>query len=232
MEAQTPASVGRLVRAMRVLTALSLGPGQNAKDLAKRFNVSRRTIYRDIELLRESGVDVYFDEQHDVYRLADGGHAVEPPHVEDDELTMLVLTAQLSLLHSFPGFAASVRETLFKLLARHPAGVRESLARLLNSCVVRVPDTKYTTDSLEKLGSIFKAIREQRQVRIAIQLNHEPPRRTKFAPYRVEVWSDRCAIVGRSSLHRCKKTFDIANIIHAEITDDRYQIPRGYRYWD
>ena len=48
-------------RAIRVLKKLQSGVSINAQQLADSMGVSRRTIFRDLNLLREAGVDLLFD---------------------------------------------------------------------------------------------------------------------------------------------------------------------------
>ena len=52
------------------------------------------------------------------------------------------------------------------------------------------------------------------------------PDATKLSPYRLG-WGPmgNWTLVGRSSLHRCVRTFSIARILRAELTEDPYAIP-------
>jgi len=47
--------------------------------------------------------------------------------------------------------------------------------------------------------------------------------------YRVIVADDGWFLVGKSSWHRKPYTFDIQDIMRAEITDDSYSIPPSFR---
>ena len=59
----------RHARMLRILCQLQSGSGLNAEDLADQLGVCRRTVFRDLNMMRQAGVDFYFDEKLDCYRL-------------------------------------------------------------------------------------------------------------------------------------------------------------------
>ena len=231
-EAQ-PAILRRHARALRILTCLQSGAGYNAADLSQQFNVSRRTIFRDISMIREAGVPVYFDEKSETYQLAARAQQITPPQFSEEDLRCLVLSSQLSLLQSFPDYANRIRETVSKLLAVHPSHCRQAASRLLRACVVRVP--RVSAVSMDIVKAIFQAIGRQQQIRILVENPAEDaqpgqvaPAWTKFSPYRFVISDDRWAVVGRSSIHRRNKTFAVQQIHNVEFTNESFAVPRGF----
>ena len=63
-------AVQRQARVLRMLNCLQSGPNFNAAELAERLKVSRRTVYRDLKMIRDAGVPVHFDAEHSAYRLS------------------------------------------------------------------------------------------------------------------------------------------------------------------
>ena len=59
-------------------------------------------------------------------------------------------------------------------------------------------------------------------------LNEGEEIRTKLNPYRLFFSRRSWYVVGRSSLHRATRTFNLGRIAEIELLDDRYQIPRGF----
>src|SRR3954465_6812242 len=59
----------RLRRLLRLVALLQAGRGYNANALALECEVSRRTIFRDLEVLRQAGVPVDFNDQEVSYRI-------------------------------------------------------------------------------------------------------------------------------------------------------------------
>ncbi|KAA5538824.1 helix-turn-helix domain-containing protein [Roseiconus nitratireducens] len=63
----------RLDRALRILNLLQSGRGYDPVGLTVELNVNRRTVYRDIALLREMGINIEFDSQQASYVIRGAG---------------------------------------------------------------------------------------------------------------------------------------------------------------
>ncbi len=225
-----PAVVGRQVRALRILNCLQAGPGFNAKDLARQLNVSRRTIFRDLDLIRRAGVQLYFDDRYDAYRLSYQSQCVEPPSFNERELAEFVLMAHLSLLQHFPGFGPSGREAAGKLLCAYPYSQRIAVSRLVNACVCEPPRKQPSKQVTDVLKTVLDSIRGQKRLRVVTRANErEGSVRTKFDPYRLQLAPDEWSLTGRSSVHRGEITLHMQEIRSAELTSETFEIPRGFR---
>jgi len=231
MTGNAEAIMGRHSRAIRILTCLQSGPVFNAKELAARMHVSRRTIYRDLNLIRGAGLRVEFDERNSGYKVSDGSpHALAPPGFSDRDLAKLALTSHLSLLHGFPQFGTAIRESVAKLLGYYSVDVRESVTRLLNCCVVDIPAPAYESHSLEILERLMGAITNGKVVRAYLNVaGKERPVATKLSPYRLVASLQDWSVVGRSSLHRRTLRIPIAKIASVQITPEKFEIPKNFR---
>lgn len=58
-------------RACKIAEQIRTGAQVTADNLAQKFNVSKRTIYRDLDLLRKSGISVQYDNLADSYCIID-----------------------------------------------------------------------------------------------------------------------------------------------------------------
>lgn len=79
----------RTERLLKMANLLQNSPGWTTTALAERFNVCRRTIFRDLQLLRQAELPLHVDEQFGGFRLS----TVPPPSTsrfEADELIALV----------------------------------------------------------------------------------------------------------------------------------------------
>ena len=59
----TPMNLSRIHRLLKLISLLQAGRGYNIEGLAGACGVSRRTIFRDLDLLRQSGVPLSLDDQ-------------------------------------------------------------------------------------------------------------------------------------------------------------------------
>src|SRR4051794_35530628 len=113
------AATGRahLSRLFQIVLFLQTERFPNARELAERCEVSRRTVYRDIELLEAAGIPVRYRQDREGYHLA-RGFFMPPTGVDETEaLALLVLARQwnvgdgLGLLRHAWGAAVKVAQT-------------------------------------------------------------------------------------------------------------------------
>src|SRR5215213_6294192 len=120
--------MNRLDRALGILLLLRSGKAISATELSRRFEVSTRTIYRDIEALSSLGVPVYAEMGRvGGFRLVEG-YFLPPVMFSVREAITLVLG--LSLLRNLRAspFAAERETGAQKLLAAIPDHLRMVLA--------------------------------------------------------------------------------------------------------
>jgi predicted DNA-binding transcriptional regulator YafY len=119
----------RLDRALGILLLLRSGATLSATELARRFEVSPRTIYRDIEVLSAVGVPVYAElGRRGGFRLLPG-YFLPPVMFSRGEATaLLVGAAMLRRLRATP-FAAELETAAQKVRAALSDEVREAITR-------------------------------------------------------------------------------------------------------
>lgn len=59
----------RVKRLLAIVAMAIEGRGFDSTTLCDRFNVSRRTVYRDLSVLCNNGFDIRYDSKMDSYRL-------------------------------------------------------------------------------------------------------------------------------------------------------------------
>lgn len=121
--------MNRLDRALAILLLLRSGKTLSAPELARRFEVSQRTIYRDVETLSAVGVPIYSEPgRHGGFRLVEG-YFLPPVAFSAGEATSLLIgLALLDRLHARP-FHADLETAAHKLLAVVPDSNRRILMR-------------------------------------------------------------------------------------------------------
>jgi len=120
--------MNRLDRALGILLMLRSGSPVSAAELARRLEVSTRTIYRDVEALSAAGVPIYAEMgRNGGFRLVEG-YFLPPVMFSSREAISLILG--LSLLRNLRAspFAAERETGAQKLLAAMPDHMRAVLA--------------------------------------------------------------------------------------------------------
>ena len=218
--------VKRHSRALRILSCLQSGPSFNARELANRMNVSRRTIYRDLNMIRAAGIDVVFDDTHDSYRIR-SHRDIAPLKLEPEDLTRLVVTSQLSPFASLSeDFEISVRESMSRLLGPYPEEIRDPIQRIINCCRVRpAASNKRMSDLLQR---IMVAIGRGVQVQLIVD-NKLAIEVIRFSPHMIEMDGTQWRVIGRTSKDRLRQVFYLEDIKEVELTNLPYSIPRNNR---
>jgi predicted DNA-binding transcriptional regulator YafY len=124
----------RFDRALGILLLLRSGKTVSATELARRFEVSTRTIYRDVETLCAVGVPIYAEKgQAGGFRLVEG-YFLPPITFSTGEATSLL--TGLSMLRRlrarpFPVDLATASEKLLAALPEQLRAVLEGMERLI-----------------------------------------------------------------------------------------------------
>src|SRR5439155_17082987 len=115
-------------RGFAILLLLSDGSTITAGALARRFEVTVRTIYRDIEMLSQTGVPVYAERGvQGGYRLLEG-FFLPPVSFNRGETVAMLLSLALVRGLKVPPFAAALDSAERKLVAALPRHLRPLLA--------------------------------------------------------------------------------------------------------
>ena len=116
-----------------------------------------------------------------------------------------------------------------KLESSLPARLREQLRNVTAALHIHPPPDNPLTGRKPVYEQLLDAIANRRNVRIRYDsLKEEKEIVTRLSPYRLFFSRRSWYVVGRSSLHRAKRTFNLGRILQIEPLDDHFQIPRGF----
>ena len=103
----------RLSRLTAILIQLQTKRIVTASELASKFDISKRTIYRDIKALEQSGVPVLTEEGKG-YTLMDG-YKIPPVMFTEKQVNALILAEQLVLKSKDASFVKDYSEAIVKI---------------------------------------------------------------------------------------------------------------------
>ena len=219
----TSSSRAQLARLMQLIMSIRGGDFPSAADLAEANEVSRRTVYRDVETLQAAGVPISYDAERRGYRLG-ASFVFNPPPLSQDEAVALWIAAQRGADEN--GLDREARSAALKVVNALPTGVRQHVQAL--GARLRMPLSRKTAspDRGQLLRSLFRALVENRQVRVWYRVAVGPsPQVTKMSPYRLECGRLGWVLVGRSSAHRGVRSLPIERIDMVESTNDPFELP-------
>lgn len=111
------------------------GRAMTSRSLADAFGCSQRTIYRDLDLLRQAGADIDFDEVNGGYAL----RATKPDlsfALNEYEHTILVLAVVTSPLNEYERYKETLRDVHAKLVGSAEDFLEDETLKLLQSFVL------------------------------------------------------------------------------------------------
>ncbi len=89
-------NVSRIYRLLRVVTLLQSGRGYTAGQLAEELQVSRRTVFRDLNALEMARIPYYFDHESQGFRISQ--HFFMPPvNLTLSEALTLLVTSRVRI---------------------------------------------------------------------------------------------------------------------------------------
>lgn len=169
-------------RVLGILLELQSGRGVSAKQLAARFVVSTRTIYRDVQTMSLLGIPIYSKRgRNGGIRLLEGYFLPPLMFSREEAIALLLALLLLRSLRVVP-FQAQTETAAQKLLAAVPGHLRTLLARLERVIGVErtqsdifhpEPDetvgTEHPQRESEVVTRFVQALLEQRTVRMRYQ---------------------------------------------------------------
>jgi len=219
----------QFARLFRLVLFLQAGRFPNGRELAERCEVSRRTVYRDLEVLSAAGLAVRFCRARQGYQISRGIFLPPSGLTESEALGLLVLAREWprSGLGDGLGLFRHALEGANKVAQGLPA---EARARVLRAAEpfggdLTVPMTPPDRQAVHQ--AILIGTEERRQLRLwyAPGGREDEQECTKFGIYRLHPHDGRWHLIGRSTLHRRVTVLAVPWVREARLTEDTYAVP-------
>lgn len=127
--------IKRLPRLTAILTMLQTKRLFTATEIARKFSVSNRTIYRDIKALEQAGVPI-LTEDGKGYSLMDG-YSIPPVMFTESEANALITAEQLILKNKDASFVKEYTEAILKIKSVLRSNTKDKANLLSNRIVFR-----------------------------------------------------------------------------------------------
>jgi len=211
-----------------VIGLLQVGAGYNVAGLAQACGVSRRTIFRDLETLRESGVPLRYDQGRQRHQISGNYYLPSTNFTPEEALSLIVLCHELGNSSGLPFFGPA-RSAAVKLESSLPAQLRRQLGSVVEAVQIKPPPRNPLSGQRPIYERLLEAYAGRQCTRIRYDsLTEWKEIRTKLSPYKVLFSRRSWYVIGRSSLHRSTRTFNVGRVLQLELLKERYQVPRGF----
>lgn len=211
--------MNRTDRLMGILLELQARGALRAEDLAATFEVSVRTIYRDVEALCETGVPIAATPGRG-YRLMEG-YFLPPLSFTADEAALLALGGELVRDRVDPLLRRAAEEALRKLAGVLPPERRAEVERRRQGLMF---GSMARTANDRRLSLARQAIEEQRVVRLLYHArSRDDPVPRDVEPVRLAHLSDAWYLAGYCRLRRDTRLFRLDRIDRLEVLPERFE---------
>lgn len=219
-------SISRVHRLLRLITMLQSGRCYTVSELAGELEVSRRTVFRDLNMLELAHIPYYYDRQRQTYRI--NQHFFLPPvNLTLPEALALMVSAGRARGVSAQPLAAAAGRAALKLESVLPAAVREHVGTILDRLTI-LPSPAARSHGLEDLfDRLARAIAERKLCRLVyISFQEEKQIAVTVEPLRLVFVARAWYLVAHSRRHRQRRTFKLGRIRTLSVTDETFRPPQ------
>ncbi len=225
--------MNRTDRLLAIVLELQRNGARRAEDLAATFETSKRTIYRDIQALCESGVPVVA--QAGVgYSLVEG-YFLPPLSFSTDEATMLLLGSEFVADNFDAQYREAAHSASRKIEAVLSEKLRGEVGYLRNSIAFVAPQTLASGTSAKFLPTLRRAIIEQRMIRFhyhtRYSMDRSQAKKTRDAdPYGLIHYGDAWYLMGYCHLRQDVRQFRLDRMKDLQLLDQSFIRPPNFKF--
>ena len=209
------------VRLLRLLSLLQARPHWPGDELARRLDVTTRTLRRDVGRLRSLGYPVDADPGvGGGYRLGTGGR-LPPLLLDDDEAVAIAVGLRLATTASVSGVEDAAVAAMAKLDQVLPVRLRERVGAVQAS-TVQFPGPEIPTVDSDVLATVATGCRRGEGLRFRYRTHDGTSGDRSTEPYQVVHTGRRWYLVARDRDRGEWRTFRIDRITEPALTGHRH----------
>ncbi len=219
--------MNRTDRLMAIVLELQSRRQCTADTLAEVFEVSKRTIYRDVQALLEAGVPIISLPGFG-YSIMDG-YFLPPLNFSPDEALMLLLGADFMKQNFDAGYRHAAEQAFQKISAVLPSHQRETVEYLKDN-IEFFTVVGRTSQEFEKLHSLRRAILDCQRVQIdytkRFGKNNQPETSLRDVdPYRLAWLNDGWFLMGYCHLRSELRVFRLSRMNGVRVLAQQFERP-------
>lgn len=219
--------MNRIDRLTAILIQLQSQRITRALDIANRFNISLRTVYRDIRALEKAGVPIG-SEAGVGYFLA-GGYRLSPVQFTPEEARALLLAGKLVGQLTDASARARHQDALYKIRAVLKEEQQEMLDDLESKVTVLNPPNRNAQAEPSPTDLHLEKIQQALLNRVVVEMDYFSPSSGQFTrrgiePIGMVYYGDAWHIIAYCQLRQDYRDFRIDRMSKLEVTSQRYHL--------
>lgn len=210
----------RLSRLTAILTQLQSKRLSTATDLAKKFQVSIRTIYRDIRALEEAGIPV-FTEEGKGYSLVEG-YRLPPVSFTESQANALITAEQLVLRNKDASFVREYTDAITKIKAVLLHNTKDKADLLSKRIAIR--NNLENSSTSNNMSSIQLALTNFNLLQISYQAaDQENKVQRTVEPFAIYSTQENWILIAFCRLRQDYRAFRLDRISQLEILQEHFE---------
>lgn len=217
---ETPKRFDRIVA---ILIQLQSKKIVKAQELADRFEVSLRTIYRDIRTLEASGVPIY-SEAGVGYALMEG-YRLPPVMFTREEVSSFIAAEKLMQKFTDPSLGSHYASAMYKLKSVLRSTDKDWLSNVESRIVMHTAEPMFHDNSPNTLAVLFESIAEKKQILLTYKtFDKDEVTQRKIEPVGVFHDNNNWYFLGYCHLRKDYRQFRADRILEIKKTDCDFTI--------
>ena len=219
-------NISRIYRLLRVVTLLQSGRCYSARELAEELQVSRRTVFRDLNMLEMAHIPYYFDSDRGGYRINQNFFLPPVNLTLGEALAVLMLTGRLTNAGELPLLAHGTQAAA-KLQSVLPARVRRHVGDVLDHLSVRLGPVA-SHEGLDSTFQLLSSAIAARNVCRIVYISFADRRQLELTihPLRLLFHSRAWYLLGFTPKYEQVRTYKLGRIRSLAVGQETFQPPR------
>jgi len=210
-------------RVVTILMLLQTKKIVKAKELADRFEVSLRTIYRDLRTLENAGVPIHA-EAGIGYSLVDG-YNLPPVMFTEDEATYFLIAEKLVSKLADKGTSRQFSAAVSKIKTVLRAAEKEKINNLEKHVLISTASVSFSEDRNHLIPSIYRSIDTNTVLDIVYEAKYnEELTQRKIEPVGIHYYANSWHLIAYCQLRKAYRDFRIDRIREMNETADQFSI--------
>ena len=223
-------SLNRTERLFALILLMQNRPSMTSRELAEHFGVSRRTIFRDLRALSESGVPLTYADSGG-YEILEG-YQIPPLMLSAREAATLIIGTEFMKLQADASLRKDADQVGMKIRSVLPKEVRDYIDRLGERTVLDpywLQTMKVDNEEEGRWYELSEAIAKQQSVVMGyyVQSRDELTRR-KVDPLGLVYYTDHWNLIAWDHLRKDIRNFRLDHIRDMRVLFERFEPPTGF----
>ncbi|NQX91308.1 MAG: effector binding domain-containing protein [Flavobacteriales bacterium] len=208
----------RITRLTAILTVLQSKSLVTAAELAERYQVSVRTIYRDIRTLEESGIPIYTEEGKG-YRIQEG-YRMPPVMFTEHEAQAMITALTVVRSNSDQSLISELESAVEKIKSVMRSSQKDGAEELDKRMYVKPQVYRPKSDHLL---SIQSAILNSRVIQLEYQAGDKKKSSRRIEPLAVYSTQGNWIVIAYCQLRKARRSFRLDGILSLDITPETFE---------